>query len=205
MSTTFNVFPSSELIPTFQQLLDRSTTELHRFLSSIDVDARPSIHVRVQNKEGDQAIPLDLHSPVTWPDETYAWFHVADIPGGTDAYFWPVDDVTLDCWRELSTPRCKAHEDLIRNCLGVGHYWNFRRSAGQPAIINLAYGLIAASLAELTAGFLCSDDSAWDWQRMPALPDEFFSWYFVPDLALSSDNREWSMRCIDSLRKQFAT
>lgn len=204
MSTTFEVFPSTESIPTFQQLLDRSTTELHRFLSSVNIDARPSIHVRVQSKDGDQPIPLDLQSRLTWPDDTYAWFHIVDVPGGTDAYFWPVDELTLDCWRELTEPRFEAHAELIRKCLNVGHYWNFRRSAGQPAIINIAYGLIAACLAELTFGFVFSEDSAWDWERMPALPDEFLSWYFVPELALSNDFREWSTRCIELLREELA-
>lgn len=204
MSTTFDVFPGTGSIPTFQQLLDRSTTELHRFLSSVDIDFRPPIHVRVQYKDGDQPVPIDLQSPLTWRDDTYAWFQVADVPGGTDAYFWSVDDITLDCWREFTAPRFKAHEELIRKCLDVGHYWNFRRSAGQPAIINIAYGLIAASLAEVTEGFLFSNDSAWDSERMPALPSEFFEWYFVPDLAINTDFREWSMRCIASLREEFA-
>ena len=204
MSTTFDVYPSTSSIPTFRQLLDRSTTELHRFLASVDVDARPSIHVRVQYQDDDQPVPLDPQSPLTWPDDTYAWFHVANVPGGTDAYFWSVDDLTLDCWRELTEPRFKAREELIHKCLDVGHYWNFRRSAGQPAIINIAYGLIAACLAELTCGFVFSGDSAWDWERMPALPDEFFGWYFVPDLALDNNFREWSIRCIASLREELA-
>jgi len=34
----------------------------------------------------------------------------------------------------------------------------------------LAYGLIAASLAEITGGFVYSDDGAWDYSYFPALP-----------------------------------
>jgi len=42
----------------------------------------------------------------------------------------------------------------------------------------LAYGLIAASLAEITGGFVYSDDGAWDYSYFPALPEDFFRWYF---------------------------
>lgn len=107
--------------------------------------------------------PRCLDAKGTWPDETYAWFQVGDIAGGTDAYYWPVDEVNLDYWHELAEGRRKARDELIRRCLNVGHDWSFRRSAGQRAIISIAYGLIAASLAALTYGFVFSDDSAWDW------------------------------------------
>jgi len=205
MSTTFEVYPKTKFIPTFQQLLERSITELHRFLKSVDIDSRASIQVRIQNKDGDQQVPFDLQSPATWPDDTYAWFKVANVLGGTDAYFRAVDEDTQDYWREFTEPRFKDREALIFQCLDVGHYWSFRRSAGQPGIINIAYGLIAASLAELTSGFIFSDDSAWDWERFPALPHEFLGWYFVPDLALEDNFREWSARCIDGLREDLAT
>lgn len=110
----------------------------------------------------------------------------------------------MECWSELTEPRFKVREVLIRKCLAVGHYWHFRRSIGQPAIINIAYGLIAGCLAELTDGFVFSDDSAWDWERMPALPSELFSWYFVPGMAINEDFRDWSSRCIESLREEMA-
>lgn len=204
MSTTFDVYPGAREIPSFQQLLDRSTAELHRFLASVGIDARPLIRASVQNKDRDELVPFDPHAPLMWSDKNYVWFYLADIPGGTDAYFRPVDDLTLECWSELTEPRLKACEELIHKCLEVGHYWSFRRSINQPAIINVAYGLIAASLAELTRGFVFSDDSAWDYERFPALPEEFFRWYFVPQLALRDNFREWSARCIGLLRDELS-
>ena len=77
-----------------------------------------------------------------------------------------------------------------------GHHWSFRRSAGQPAIINVAYGMIAGSLAELTEGFIYSGDSAWDHERFPATTQEFFSWYFRPDKAIKAEHAELAARCI---------
>jgi|SRR5262245_39087394 len=90
----------------------------------------------------------------------------------------------------------KLKKTLINECLANGHHWSFRRSAGQPAIINVAYGMIAGSLAELTEGFIYSDDSAWDYERFPATAQEFFSWYFRPDKAIKAEYAEWAARCI---------
>jgi hypothetical protein len=98
-------------------------------------------------------------------------------------------------------PRCKTIEPLIRECISTGHHWWFRRSAGQPAIISVAYGLIAASLAAITDGFLTSDDSAWE--RLPALPNEFLSWYFRPEKAIGENFREWSQRCLGFLAQEL--
>jgi hypothetical protein len=67
---------------------------------------------------------------------------------------------------------------------------------GQPATINVAYGMIAGSLAELTEGFIYSGDSAWDYERFPATAQEFFSWYFRPDKAIKAEYAEWASRCI---------
>jgi hypothetical protein len=106
---------------------------------------------------------------------------VGDVPGGSDAYFDDDHVQIQDRWADgFDDPRRKRLEPPIRECIGTGHRCRIRRSAGQPAVINLAYGLIASSLAAITDGFLTSDDSASDWQRLPALPDDFLAWYFRP-------------------------
>lgn len=76
---------------------------------------------------------------------------------------------------------------------------------GQPALINLAYGYLAATLAELTNGFIFSDDSAWDYEQFPCRPSEFFDFYFVPEKAISSNCLEWSERCIGLLREEISS
>jgi len=171
--------------------------ELHGFLASVGIPSRPPIHVRLQ-RNGDHAqLPLGLSDPCRWDPETYAWFMVGDVPGGKDAYFEADSESIRDVWRgEFEDPKCARIESVIRECVEVGHYWSFRRSAGQPGIINLAYGLIAGSLAALTDGFIYSVDSAWDWERMPARPEDFLKFYFRPELAIEEDYRTWSRRCI---------
>lgn len=205
MSTTFEVYPGSDRVPSFQELLDRTQNELHRFLDLIDIAARPLINVALQKAGVQEPSPLNKQGPLIWPEDTFALFFVPGSSGGTEVDYRPVDELTQLCWEEeLDIPRFQLREELIRQCLETGHFWSFRRSVGQPAIINLTYGLLAGCLAELTGGLVFSNDSAWEWERMPALPAEFLSYYFVPELALTEPYRDWSERCIISLRQEFS-
>jgi hypothetical protein len=56
MSTTFAVYSRSRDFPTFQELLDRSTNELHGFLASVGISARPQVHL--QNAIFSAAVPV---------------------------------------------------------------------------------------------------------------------------------------------------
>jgi hypothetical protein len=204
MSTTFDVYPRRKELPSFAAIIDRSTAELHRFLESVSIRARPLVHLRIQRCEDNSHVPFSLDDPARWGKDTYAWFMVGEAPGGTDAYYDDDETKIQELWDGgFDDPRCKRIEPLIRECIEIGHRWWFRRSAGQPAIINVAYGLMAASLAAITEGFVTSDDSAWESQRMPALPDEFLNWYFRPEKAIGENFREWSQRCLGSLAEEL--
>jgi hypothetical protein len=204
MSTTFEVYPGTTDLPSFAAIIDRSTAELHRFLGSVGIQARPAIHLRIHRREDDSHLPFSLDAPAHWGKDTYAWFMVGDVPGGSDAYFDDDRDQIQERWDDgFDDPRRARLEPLIRKGIGTGHRWWLRRSAGQPAVINVAYGLIAASLAAITVGFLTSDDSASDWQRLPALPDEFLAWYFQPEKAIGQSFREWSERCLGKLAEEL--
>lgn len=204
MSTTFDVYPGTHELPTFATLLERSSKELHAFLHSIGIAKRPAIHVKLKRCEGDGDIPFSTKYPLRWNENTYAWFMVGEVSGGTDAYY---DDDSIQIkeeWEgEFDDPKCKRLESLIRDCVRTGNRWTFRRSVGQSGIINLGYGLIAGSLAAITGGFIYSNDSAWDWERMPARGDDFLTWYFRPEQALQESTREWSRRCLDHLAAEL--
>jgi hypothetical protein len=205
MSTTFEVYPGVPELPTFGALVERSTTELHRFLESVNITNRPAIDVKLQTCKEHAQRPLSFHNPLRWDKNTvYAWFSVGNVVGGTDAYFGKTEWLVREFWEsELQSPKYAKMEAAIRKGIAIGHYWWFRRSMGQPAIVNLAYGLIAGSLASLTNGIVYSSDSAWDWERMPAFPDEFLSWYFRPEKALEENFREWSKRSIEAIKREL--
>ena len=197
MSTTFNVFPTTDNIPSFRQLLDLATVHLRDFLCSYGVTQAAALAVTLRRLEPDQpVIAFDTGAPAWWPEDCYAWFQVPGVAGGTDAYARPIDDAAREAIRDIRTKNLPEFTDMTAAALRIGRYWYFRRSAGQPAVINVGYGMLAGSLADLTGGFVYSDDGAWDYSQLPARPDRFLSTYFRPELNRDWKEYNWVKDCI---------
>ena len=186
--------------------LQRASEELHAFLEKEStVRARPALRVSLLQNEDHTPLPLRLEEPLVWPETCYAWFGVGAVPGGTDAYCATSSEFRSEVWNAYLER--EGHRDPVAHLQRdreIPHHWRFRRSAGQPAVINLAYGLLAASLASLTEGIVFSDDNAWDYGRFPARADDFLSWYFRPGQALDPQFRDWAVRCVASLPEELA-
>lgn len=174
MATTFDVIPSANADVTFGDVLKLAQGKINLFLANLGTPQ--SIQLRAEIITDDHRIDADLGAPFEWPDgKTYAWFSINGIAGGTDAYcdttcssygvkgreWWFLDEL-----REAPGFR-DEHEAILSKAKALDRMWSFRRSMGQPPIINLSYGLIAGALAELTGGLVFSGDSAWDYQRLP--------------------------------------
>ncbi len=206
MSTVFDVFPAKDFIPSYRELLRVATKHVNDFLRSYAIESPVTLAVGLRtNDDESRVLPIDLDSPCWWPNTQYAWFHVPGVGGGTDAYADLINQDDEDdlgkalLTEEIAGPKAVEFADLIRQSLQIGRFWGFRRSAGQPAIIKIAYGMIAASLAELTDGFIFSIDGAWDHRLLPARPANFLRWYFRPEMTEDEGKREWAHRCIQSL------
>jgi hypothetical protein len=206
MSTTFDIFPESTEIPSFRHMMEYSTTEFHRFLMNVDIRHTPRLRFRLFTKEGDEEHPIDITDPFTWIDEYYLWIQVDMIAGGTDGYFWENDEIDYEYWRDDIIPmeRCQGIRDHLERCLLPGYHWNFRRSAGQPGCINILYGIVSGCLATLTNGVVYSDDSAWDYQRMPMLGKEFLDTYFDPQKETNAETRDMALRSIQRAHKELS-
>jgi hypothetical protein len=211
MSTVFEVFPSVNQVPTFSEVLSRSSRHVNAFLRECGIHTFVKLSAGMRsNNEESRVLPINLDGPCWWPEDQYAWFHVPGIAGGTDAYanvmhLHDAEDLGQSILtHEISAEKAGEFAELIRRSLQVGKHWGFRRSAGQPAIINIAYGMIAASLAELTEGIIHSIDGAWDHRLLPARPIDFLTWYFRPELMRDPGEREWVERCIKHLPDELA-
>lgn len=198
MSTTFEVYPKINDKPSFTELINLSERKLGEFLSEFNLNDKPKICICIYSVESNIEREINLSSPVIWNKDEYAWFYIENIVGGTDAYFCKFDELDKECWNDEFTDNNKIieREEFIKECIKNEYYWYFRRSAGQPAIISLTYGLIASALAELTEGFIISNDSGWDYSKFPAISTEFDKFYFRPDKALDPEYKEWSEHCI---------
>ncbi len=196
MSTSFEVFPRNHNLPIVRQVLELSTQYLHEYLTSVGVRLHPTVKLEIHNDLELIVVPSPDQA-LKWNVNEYGWFLIDQVPGGCDAYFEYVDDYRRESWEDeitASLARCAYFADEIRESLKIGHYWHFRRSAGQSAIISLYYGLLAASVAKLTDGFIYSDDGAWDFHYFPIHPDEFRDIYFRSEK--TSTDAKWVQKCI---------
>lgn len=205
ISTTFDIYPSINRIPSFGELLDLANAKLKDYLNSINIFCEIKMTAQLHKK--DESIIYDsvIEKILSWDDDYYAWFFFEGIPGGTDAYFWEIDDFYKGILIEEidSNKNMQKYSDKIYKSIDVGYSWNFRRSAGQPGIIVLSYGLLAASLCMLTNGLIYSDDGAWDYSLFPITADDFLTWYFRAELSNNHDDKIWAEECISSIYKEI--
>ena len=201
MSTTFEVFPGSSRIPSYREIVDLAQSRIDAFLREHDVALHPRLVVDVLDPQN-RSLGIPADAPFDYEGDGYSWFYFEGLAGGTDAYFRK-DDYDREGMEEELASAPGYHESSIdiRASIEIGHQWWFRRSAGQPALVALSYGLIASALAELTKGFLYSGDCAWDYERFPCDPDTFYAHWFRPESALEETTRDWHQGCLDSLRK----
>ncbi len=94
-------------------------------------------------------------------------------------------------------------DEFVDRCLDLGRSWAFRSSAGNPCLITLAYGYLAAALAELASDFIYSANGAWDRDALPMSPDSFYASYFRA--CEPEKSREWDHHaCIAELEAELA-
>jgi len=209
MSTTIEVIPVSTQGISFGAVLAKATERINERLTALGIQQRVELKVDVHKRDESVVREVAAQDPFVWSDDEYAWFSIRGIAGGTDAHMYALERADLEpdepWWyiRYISEYN-KDIPDLaarFEQAKQVNTRICFRRSAGQPGIIALSYGLIAASVAELTDGILWSDDGAWSIKNFPAEHKGFFEWYFVPERALSDEDRDWADRCLKGIRE----
>jgi hypothetical protein len=199
------VYPGNGHVPSFNGVLQLADSQINKYLLSIGIETQVNNSVNVQSIDGNSKANPHPADKILWDENHYAWFFVNGIPGGTDVYYHRNSVLEFEIWEEemQSNFNIQKMKETIRKNLTLGYHWRFRRSAGQPAIIALSYGMLAASVAKLTNGFIYSDDNAWDYSMFPATPDDFFEWYFNPEMTSDEDIKEFTKRCIVSLRDEL--
>ncbi|MEL6866842.1 MAG: hypothetical protein AAFP19_20630, partial [Bacteroidota bacterium] len=196
--TSFDIIPVETTQITFRQVLEQSEVRINTFLAGIG--EKRSITLQINLHENAEAYVKDvsLDAPFEWKRNEYIWLMIEGIAGGTDAYCRELKDERYqeDPWWKfedmISNSRIPQFDQMVEKAKKLNRYWSFRRSAGQPAIINLAYGLISMTVAELSGGFVWTEDGAWTYKKFPALPNDFSAWYFQPDVEEEESFSHWA-------------
>lgn len=203
MSTTFEVYPGNKEIPSFSEVLYQTEIAVNSYLSSINISKKIMLNVEIQSISEHIKKPFKLTDKMIWDDSLYAWFYIKGIPGGTDAYFYLHNTIDTDFLKDELTnnPNFQKYRNIIDENIKIGYNWTFRRSTGQPAIIALCYGFLAATLAKFTNGIIYTDDGAWDYEKFPAVPDDFMQWYFRLEYATNHNDIDFVSTSLNSIRE----
>lgn len=215
MSTSFYVYAARERIPTFREVLHLAQLRINWYLTGQDLpkDLRDRVRLTVRlfsDDDENRPLPIHLEGPCWWPSTAYAWFEVGGLAGGTDAYAGTREDSPEDfedfdgVLADLSKNRELARDLPLAEAMGTGHVWTFRRSVGQPCLVHVAYGFLAAALAELTDGFLDSWDCGWD-ASLPCGWFPFLGRYLRPAHTLDPLVRKRAEDIIAGLRGELLT
>lgn len=210
MSTTFEIYPSSHSkLPTFGDIYNLTLDRLKQIWDKYELVFRPELNFTMIHTETNIKNEVDFLQPAIWDEYHYLWISFVDVGGGSNGYFNLVSEFSRDVWlEEAKELQNKDDEHSRRVCniaesLNIGYYWTFRRSAGQSAIISLTYGLLASSMAELTNGYIWSEDGGWNYSKFPAKSTEFDLFYMNPEMAQNKEDKGWAEWCINTLKELY--
>jgi hypothetical protein len=198
MSHTFDVYPGHLSLPTFGELLktaqERISTRAGEMGLHVDIKLRATLRT---DQEPESIVQL-ADGPFKWPagETTYVWFEAIGVDGGCDVTYAENRD-EIETFRDEVKHSKRLPDEFVDRCLDFGQRWTFRRSAGQPCLVALLYGYLAAALAELTEGLIYSDDGAWDPDMLPMRSSEFYETYFRPER--TKNHTEWVTRCLTQI------
>lgn len=206
MSTTFNVIPTKVNDSlTFKNVLTLARESINQYLKTLTINLAVDLSVNIHDENEAyvrQAAPDDKF---IWSKKEYAFFTVGDSGGGTDAYCQSLAEQLLDhdSYVEDTLHNVPVTPGLKQQIVGCGYEWYFRRSVGQPTLICIAYGHLAAAVAKLTDGYIYTYDGAWHGDIFPATADQFLEVYYYPEKATDVAEREWTTGSINGLKKKF--
>jgi hypothetical protein len=202
MSTTFDILPKTQEIPSFSMILKLTNEKLSQYFEHYNIGLYLNLKAQIRSYSDDTP-PLEcVNELMKWDQEQYAYFFIEGYTTGIEAYSEITDQLIREVWLdELELKSITdAKQELIEKCLSVGHYWQFKRYSNQLPIYDLIYGFLAGSVAEVTDGLINTDDGAWDESIFPTTSKEFFESYFIPEAPVTEEYQQWTTSLIDSLK-----
>ena len=198
MSTIFEVYPAHLRLPSFEDVLNVAEKRIGERLVTIGIEAKVRLRVTLRTQRGKEELARAAKGAFQWEPgkETYAWVEVVGCDGGCDVTY-SEDREAIEVFRDEIKYTKTLPDEFVDRCLDLGRRWAFRRSAGQPCTIAFVYGYVAAAFAELTDGFIYSDDGAWDRDMLPMRASEFYATYFRPEK--TQTRGKWVADCLEEL------
>lgn len=203
MSTTIDVFPTSDFMPLVDSTRARTQELFNNFLRANGIDT--NIEVRAFYPGDPQEVryvPLGTRWEVGMELGFAYWIDGKWISSSFPSCF---ARELVDEWDIQPYGKCEAayppemlgqQRPLDRSDFPTpipddawalmneqDHYWYEYRSIGTHALASTGYGFVCAALAESTEGRIFSDDGAFDWEHSGQTAEQFLMWWGQDELA----------------------
>lgn len=203
MSITIDVFPIQYEIPTYRELTEKVNSRLKEFFDRYNIKVEPKLKIELVNKV-EQKINFDFDTPIQFENETYCSIQLNNYSSVCFLYFNITQKIDREVWEDEIEDREKARvlKREIEKSLKTGHYWTIKRYSDTDLAVDLVYGIVAGSIAELTNGIIHSYDGAWEEKLFPVFYDDFFMHYFRPESTKQEEFKEWSLEVISYFQEK---
>ncbi len=170
MSKVFEVLPTIKNTPNCNEIVRRATELFMNYLK--DNNISKSININIYEVDGNNIIKNP--QLLTMRDKSYTVFNINN-EGEIYVFYFNSGQIDKECWKDeiLINENAKFLKNELEKNFDVGYYWDIKRTAGQPAIVNLFYGYLAIAIGEVTNGIIYSDDGAWDYSVLPMETNRF--------------------------------
>lgn len=207
MAVSFEVYPGSPHRPCLGELLELGARRVRERLAFLGLPAIRTLTATV--REGGEPLLAQVAPTHASVMNVGQQLLVCDERDGSafSLSMERVDDTEREYWRGLCAehPPAMALTSCIEDSLSLGYYWRLSRYFGASALIQLAHGLYAGALAELTEGFVFSDDKAWDYSRLPCRASALYGVYLYPEQHSQSDWAADAETFLQRLRREEAS
>jgi hypothetical protein len=195
MSTTIDVYPTTDFMPLVEQTRARTQELFQELLDRHGIASKIEVVAYYPGKDGES---LRYVEPgLQWSKGLELGFSYL-INGKWDSCSWPsclaVGEDEFITEEDLVYPFQSKPEhlglrsiveefesvlppDVLKRVLSQDHYWDEYRNAAGPAVASTGYGLVCAALAEATEGVLASFDSAFDCEHNGENAEQFLAWW----------------------------
>lgn len=200
MSTSFEIFPTNNYVPTYKEVINLSKKMINKYLCKQNINHEININYEIFNIN-DNTKGIDNSQFLCNSDNKYAIFYINE-EGYCILYYNLLSELDIEFWNEEFKINHKAekYKNDIKKNQQIGYTWLIKRNAGQPPIVQLYYGFLSIAIASLTNGIIFSDDGAWDYSCFPASSQEFIKDYLDLSILNNKTFREFISDCIDKLR-----
>ncbi|MFD0704882.1 hypothetical protein ACFQY8_03865 [Alloscardovia venturai] len=201
MSTTIDVYPTTDYLPLVEETRSRTQELYQNLLNRYGIDSTVEVKAFYLSKTRDEEVqyvnPLTRWEvgmnlgfaylingqwrasswPSLWSRDLVNQFDVDDYEQSHGEYGYPASQlgkVAPLSSDDFGIPLTAEELSLIN---AQNHSWYEYRNLGGPAASSTGYGFVVAALAEETRGYIASDDGAFDFNHSGETAEQFLTWW----------------------------